>query len=93
MTVEEEIQDKAAIQHQLPNLLDLRLVSAPIKELAVVPVAEGIAGDSENPPLESYEFMLESELVHRTIVRFFNDSFHAPKILLETAEVWQGGDA
>ena len=89
MAAEEEIQDEAAVQHQLLNLLDLRLVPAPIKEPAVVPVAEGIAGDSENPPLESYEFMFESGLVHRTIVRFVEDSFHASKILLETAEVWQ----
>lgn len=57
------------------------------------PLAEGIAGDSENPPLESCEFMFESGLIHRTIIRFINNSFHAPKILLETAEVWQGGDA
>lgn len=59
---------------------DLHLVPAPIKELAVVLVVEGIAGDSENPLLESCEFEFEFGLVHRTIVRFVKVSFHAVKI-------------
>lgn len=86
MAAEEEIQDEAAVRHQLLNLIDLHLVPAPIKEPAVVLVVEGIAGDSENPLLESSEFMFELDLVHRTIVRFVNVSFHAVKILLETAK-------
>lgn len=59
---------------------DLHLVPAPIKEPAVVLVVEGIAGDSENPLLESCEFKFEFGLVHRTIVRFVKVSFHAVKI-------------
>lgn len=66
---------------------DLHLVPAPIKEPAVVLVVEGIAGDSENPLLESCEFKFELDLVHRTIVRLVKVSFHAVKILLETAKV------
>lgn len=59
---------------------DLHLVPAPIKELAVMLVVEGIAGYSENPLLESCEFKFELDLVHRTIVRFVKVSFHAVKI-------------
>lgn len=59
---------------------DLHLVPAPIKEPAVVLVVEGIAGDSENPLLESCEFKFEFGLVHRTIVRLVKVSFHAVKI-------------
>lgn len=66
---------------------DLHLVPAPIKEPAVVLVVEWIAGDSENPLLESCEFKFEFGLVHRTIVRLVKVSFHAVKILLETAKV------
>ena len=87
MAAEEEIQDEAAVRHQLLNLIDLHLVPAPIKEPAVVLVVEGIAGNSENPLLESCEFKFEFGLVHRTIVGFVNVSFHAVKILLETAKV------
>lgn len=91
MAAEEEIQDEAAVRHQLLNLIDLHLVPAPIKEPAVVLVVEGIAGDSENPLLESCEFMSELVLVHRTIVRFVNVSFHAVKIRHEDAKEWQAG--
>ena len=91
MAAEEEIQDEAAVRHQFLNLIDLHLVPTPIKEPAVVLVVEGIAGDSENPLLESCEFMFELDLVHRTIVRFVNVSFHAVKILFETAKEWQVG--
>ena len=80
MAAEEEIQDEAAVRHQLLNLLDLHLVPAPIKEPAVMLVVEGISGDSENPLLEACEFMFELGLVHRTIVRFVKVSFHAVKI-------------
>lgn len=91
MAAEEEIQDEAAVRHQLLNLIDLHLVPAPIKEPAVMLVVEGIAGDSENPLLESCEFMFELDLVHRTIIRFVNVSFHAAKILFEDAKIWQAG--
>ena len=80
MAAEEEIQDVAAVQHQFLDRLDLRLVPASVQELAVVLVVEGIAGDSENPLLESCEFEFEFGLVHRTIVRFVKVSFHAVKI-------------
>lgn len=59
MAAEEEILDVAAVQHQFLDRLDLRLVPAPVQELAVVLVVEGIAGDSENPLLESCEFEFE----------------------------------
>lgn len=91
MAAEEEIQDEAAVRHQLLNLIDFHLVTAPIKEPAVVLVVEGIAGDSENPLLESCEFMFELDLVHRTIVRFVNVSFHAVKIRHNDAKEWQVG--
>ena len=79
------------VGHFKKQVIYLHLVPAPIKEPAVVLVVEGIAGDSENPLLESCEFMFELDLVHRTIVRFVNVSFHAVKILLETAKEWQVG--
>lgn len=90
MAAEEEIQDEAAVRHQLLNLIDLHLVPAPIKELAVVLVVEGIAGDVDNPLLESCEFMFELDLVHRTIVGLFCVLFHAAKIRHEDAKEWQG---
>ena len=92
MDVEQEIQDVAAVQHQILNLLDLHLVPAPVKEPAVVLVVEGIAGDSENPLLESCEFKFELDLVHRTIVELFCILFHAAKLRHEDAKEWRGID-
>ena len=88
MAAEEEIQDEAAVQHQFLDRLDLHLVPAAVQELVVL-VVEGITGDVENPLLEFEEFVFELGLVHRTIVRFVNVSFHAVKIRHNDAKEWQ----
>lgn len=90
MAAEEEIQDVAAVQHQFLDRLDLRLVPAPVQELAVVLVVEGITGDVENPLLKFDEFVFDLGLVHRTIVGLFCVLFHAAKIRHEDAKEWQG---
>ena len=46
--VEKEIQDEAAVQHHLLDRLDLRIVTAPVQERAIVLVIEGIADNVEN---------------------------------------------
>ena len=89
MAAEEEIQDVAAVQHQFLDRLDLRLVPAPVQELAVVLVVEGITGDVENPLLKFDEFVFDLGLVHRTIVGLFCVLFHAAKLRHEDAIIRQ----
>ena len=89
MDVEKEIQDEAAVQHHLLDRLDLRIVTAPVQERAIVLVIDGIAGNVENLLLEFDEFIFELDLVHRTIVGLFCVLFHAAKLRHEDAKEWQ----
>lgn len=89
MDVEKEIQDEAAVQHHLLDRLDLRIVTAPVQERAIVLVINGIAGNVENLLLEFDEFIFELDLVHRTIVGLFCVLFHAAKLRHEDAKEWQ----
>lgn len=91
MDVEKEIQDEAAVQHHLLDRLDLRIVTAPVQERAIVLVIDGIAYNVENLLLELDEFIFELDLVHRTIVGLFCVLFHAAKLRHEDAKEWQGG--
>ena len=87
--VEKEIQDEAAVQHHLLDRLDLRIVTAPVQERAIVLVIDGIADNVENLLLELDEFIFELDLVHRTIVGLFCVLFHAAKLRHEDAKEWQ----
>ena len=87
--VEKEIQDEAAVQHHLLDRLDLRIVTAPVQERAIVLVIDGIASNVENLLLELDEFIFELDLVHRTIVGLFCVLFHAAKLRHEDAKEWQ----
>ena len=89
MDVEKEIQDEAAVQHHLLDRLDLRIVTAPVQERAIVLVIDGIADNVENLLLELDEFIFELDLVHRTIVGLFCVLFHAAKLRHEDAKEWQ----
>ena len=60
--------------------LDLRIVPAPVREWAIGPVVDGIAGNVENLLLELDESIFELDLVHRTILGPFCVLFHAAKI-------------
>ncbi|MBQ5581733.1 MAG: hypothetical protein IIU68_00085 [Bacteroidales bacterium] len=87
--VEKEIQDVTAVQHHFLDHLDLRIVTAPVQERAIVLVIDRIAGNVENLLLEFDEFIFELDLVHRTIVGLFCVLFHAAKIRHEDAKEWQ----
>ena len=87
--VEKEIQDVTAVQHHFLDHLDLRIVTAPVQERAIVLVIDRIAGNVENLLLEFDEFLFELDLVHRTIVGLFCVLFHAAKIRHEDAKEWQ----
>ena len=89
MYFEQEIQDEAAVQHHLLDRLDLRIVTAPVQERAIVLVIDGIADNVENLLLELDEFIFELDLVHRTIVGLFCVLFHAAKLRHEDAKEWQ----
>ena len=65
--------------------LDLRIVTAPVQERAIVLVIDGIAGNVENLLLELDEFIFDLDLVHRMIVGLFCVLFHAAKIRHEDA--------
>ena len=75
--------------HHLLDRLDLRIVTAPVQERAIVLVIDGIASNVENLLLELDEFIFELDLVHRTIVGLFCVLFHAAKLRHEDAKEWQ----
>lgn len=76
-------------QHHLLDRLDLRLVSAPVQERAIVLVIDGIAGNVENMILDFDEFVFELDLVHRTIAGLLFLLFHAAKLRHEDAIIRQ----